>query len=460
MRNDRSWMYIARRLPEFKNGVIEFLNVSFSKGVHGSQIRCPCKRCINRYWLRRHEVYDHLKAFGFVENYYVLTFYGESPLSTESIVETLDEEPNFNDNTNTLLNNRFRSCFEGPTNVQNGPNDEAKKFYKLVEEGQQELFPGCKNFSKLSFIIRLFMYKTVHGISNVAFNDLLQLLRDMVPEAKFPVNFNEAKNIVRDLGLDYKKICACPNDCMLFWKEFENAEECFKCHASKWKKCEANSSNKNSNTKNNRQIPAKVLWHFTLQPRLQRVYMNSETAEAMTYHADKRRKDGYLRHPADGSTWKEFDSLYPLFANEPRNVRLGLASDGFNPFRTMSVCHSTRPVVFVNYNLPPWMFMKPEYFMLSLLIPGLEGPGNNIDVYLRPLIEELKDLWNVGLETYDKFGNETFKLHATLTWTISDFSGNSMLSGWKTKGKFACPSCNHETDSLYLKHSKKNVLYG
>ncbi|XP_074288515.1 uncharacterized protein LOC141613670 [Silene latifolia] len=104
--------------------------------------------------------------------------------------------------------------------------------------------------------------------------------------------------------------------------------------------------------------------------------------------------------------------------------------------------------------------MKPENFMLSLLIPGPEGPGNNIDVYLQPLIEELKDLWNVGLETYDKFRNETFKLHAALTWTISDFPGNSMLSGWKTKGKFACPSCNHETESLYLKHSKKMCYMG
>ena len=30
-----------------------------------------------------------------------------------------------------------------------------------------------------------------------------------------------------------------------------------------------------------------------------------------------------------------------------------------------------------------------------------------------------------------------------------------MLSGWKTKGKFASPCCNHETSSLYLKHSRK-----
>ncbi|XP_035834064.1 uncharacterized protein LOC118482611 [Helianthus annuus] len=175
----------------------------------------------------------------------------------------------------------------------------------------------------------------------------------------------------------------------------------------------------------------------------------------MTWHDEGRPKDGNIRRPADGESWKEFDSLYPHFAKETRNVRLGLSSDGFNPFRTASVSHSTWPVVLINYNLPPWMSLKPEYFMLSLLIPGPESPGNNIDVYLQPLIDELKELWDDGLETYDKSKDETFKMYAALTWTISDFPSYSMLSGWKTKGKFACPCCNYETSSLYLKHSMK-----
>ncbi|XP_074313753.1 uncharacterized protein LOC141648947 [Silene latifolia] len=292
MRNDRSWMYLPRRLPEFENGVTEFLNASFSKAVHGNQIRCPCKRCRNRYWLKRHEVFDHLIGFGFVENYAVWIFHGEDELSNETINEPPHENHNFHDNTDTLLEDRFRNPYEGSTNVQNGPNDEAKKFYRLLEEGEQELYPGCKNFSKLSFIIRLFLYKSLHGISNTAFNDLLRLLRDMVPEAKIPGNFNEARKIVRDLGLDYNKILACRNDCMLFWKEFENAEECHKCHASKWKE----SKESCNGSSNSRKIPAKVLWHFPLKPRAQRVYMNAEIAEYMTWHADKRPKDGFLRH--------------------------------------------------------------------------------------------------------------------------------------------------------------------
>lgn len=44
---------------------------------------------------------------------------------------------------------------EKTSKVQEGPNDEAKNFNKLVEEENEELYPGCKNFSKLSIVIRL-----------------------------------------------------------------------------------------------------------------------------------------------------------------------------------------------------------------------------------------------------------------------------------------------------------------
>ncbi|XP_016195242.1 uncharacterized protein LOC107636233 [Arachis ipaensis] len=101
--------------------------------------------------------------------------------------------------------------------------------------------------------------------------------------------------------------------------------------------------------------------------------------------------------------------------------------------------------------------MKPDYFMLSLLIPGPQSPGNDIDVYLQPLIEELKELWESGVETYDSKENKTFNMRACLLWTINDFPAYAMLSGWSTKGKLACPCCNDETSSIYLKHSHKTV---
>ena len=52
--------------------------------------------------------------------------------------------------------------------------------------------------------------------------------------------------------------------------------------------------------------------------------------------------------------------------------------------------------------------------MLSLLIPGLHQPRNEIDIYLKPLVDELKELWEEGVETYDAYGKEHFQLRATL----------------------------------------------
>lgn len=188
--------------------------------------------------------------------------------------------------------------------------------------------------------------------------------------------------------------------------------------------------------------------------------MCSETFVAMRWHAIERPNDGNIRHPADGEAWKHFDSLYPNFSNDPRNVRLGLSSDGFNPFRTMSISHGTWPIMLINYNLSPWICIKPEYIMLSMIIPGPSSPGKNIDMYLQPLIVELNELWEGGVETYDAVTNQTFPLRATLMWTISDFPALAMLSGWSTKGRWACPTCNHGTSSQYLKHSRKMCYMG
>ena len=136
------------------------------------------------------------------------------------------------------------------------------------------------------------------------------------------------------------------------------------------------------------------------------------------------------------------DARYPDFSSENRNVRLGLASDGFNAYRSLKSTHSTWLIVLVNYNLPPWLCMKQENLILSTLISGPDSPKNSIDVYMQPLIAELKALWNVGVKTYDSLTDANFNLRASVLWTISDFPGYAMLSGWSTKGKQACPVCH------------------
>ena len=99
-----------------------------------------------------------------------------------------------------------------------------------------------------------------------------------------------------------------------------------------------------------------------------------------------------MRHPSDSPSWKLVDHRWPDFDSEPRNLRLAISVDGINPHSSMSSRHSCWLIIMVIYNLPPWLCMKRKFMMLSLLISGPRQPGNDIDVYLAPLLDDLKML--------------------------------------------------------------------
>ncbi|KAL8147931.1 hypothetical protein AgCh_005310 [Apium graveolens] len=104
--------------------------------------------------------------------------------------------------------------------------------------------------------------------------------------------------------------------------------------------------------------------------------------------------------------------------------------------------------------------MKRKYIMLTLLIPGPKKAGNNIDVYLQPLIEDLKLLWDQGEKMYDAYSQTYFNLRAMIFCTISDFPGYGNLSGYTIKRAKACPICEDATIDLRLKNCKQNVYMG
>ncbi|KAL0416559.1 UNVERIFIED_CONTAM: hypothetical protein Slati_3487800 [Sesamum latifolium] len=118
---------------------------------------------------------------------------------------------------------------------------------------------------------------------------------------------------------------------------------------------------------------------------MQRLYSLRSTAKHMTWHATHQTEDGSMCHPSDAKAWKHLDQMYPDFAEEPRNVRLGICTDGFAPHSQ----YDRWPVIITLYNLPPGMCMSSEYIFLMMVIPSPSNPKRLIDVYLEPLIEEL-----------------------------------------------------------------------
>nr|XP_043619647.1 uncharacterized protein LOC122591444 [Erigeron canadensis] len=301
------------------------------------------------------------------------------------------------------------------SHAPNAANDELAELLKLAET---DLHPGYEGMNELDFLAQLSHVKAINKWTDTSLDQLLELLKGAFPLARLPPSTYETKKIMK--------------------KDNQDLQHYPECKASRWK---------DENTKG-KKVANKVMCYFPLIPRLKRIYSSRYTAKDMTWHATGRcTEDGKLRHPVDGTSWKDFDSMYPVFAVEPRNVRLGLAADGFNPFGNMSTSYSMWPVILTTYNTPPWLCMKETSFMLTLLIPGPKSPGTDIDVFLRPLVDELKTLWSDGVVTKDVVTNSFFTMCAMILWTINDFPARSSLSGWSGQGYMACLTCNKDTPS-------------
>ncbi|XP_020209008.1 uncharacterized protein LOC109793945 [Cajanus cajan] len=440
-------------------GLNKFLDFAFANKSVDGKIICPCLKCKFNKWQTREATYEHLILKPFPKGYTFWLLHGETScvqniVETPTIPQQNEDRVVVDDPICDMVNDAFGN-FVYNDNVVNDEDiclessqmmsDEIKEYLELMHDGQQSLYEGCDKYSKLSFLVKLYHIKCLCRMSDKAMSMILELLAEAFEHAKIPCSFYEAKKIINKLGLQYTKIDACPNDCMLYFGEDKDRENCKKCKASRWKKKKKGTIS-DATTNKQKKVPAKVLRYFPLKPRLQRMFMSSKIAEHMQWHASESTYEGILRHPRDSEAWKNFNLMHREFASDPRNVRLGLATDGFNPFAHMNVSHSIWPVVLIPYNLPPWMCMKSSSFILSMIIPGKRAPGNDINVYLQPLIEELKELWNTGVSTFDSHNNEVFNMHAALLWTISDFPGLGTLSGWNTHTGLACPRCNFDSE--------------
>jgi hypothetical protein len=84
----------------------------------------------------------------------------------------------------------------------------------------------------------------------------------------------------------------------------------------------------------------------------------------------------------------------------------------------------------INKNTPPWFSVKNEHLMLSLIVPS-RRQVKNMDVYLQPLVDELKELWE-GIHVYDVSRPITtkriFTLYGICSYTTHYYPGLGVCS--------------------------------
>ena len=322
----------------------------------------------------------------------------------------------------------------------------------LHVESHTPLFCGS-GLSRLDATLMFMNVCRTHGATNALISEMLHLLAKVIlplPNS-MPSSERMASSMISRLGLRYDAIHACKNGCVLFRRGYAELQTCPVCRTPRFKRVGLS------------KVPQKVLRHFPLIPRLRRMFSTPHLAALMTWHGHNISADGKMRGPSDSPQWEHIRERHSDFEADNRNVHLGLCADGVNPHAQKRSTHSLCPVLLLNYNIPPWLTIKKFFIMMSLLIPGPEAvTSGSIDVFLTPLIEELRELWADGVVCYDAArwrGEARFTLRAILLWCIHDFPAYAMLAGTTNKGYCACPVCGPNTHSRHSEHLSK-VVYG
>lgn len=99
----------------------------------------------------------------------------------------------------------------------------------------------------------------------------------------------EANKTLCYLGHEYKKIYSCPNNCILYGKEFMNATCYSVCKFSRWKLKKNSKEEKDG-------ILAKVLWYILpiAIPQFKCLFQNHEHVKNLRWHDEERTNDGKL----------------------------------------------------------------------------------------------------------------------------------------------------------------------
>ena len=444
---DRTWITSARRFSAaYVEGVENFMN--FIRAEYGgpkSDVLCPCSSCMNSVTRPQSTVQNHLHLYGMSVTYTRWVHHGEAvnvnvidyveaadhhldlpDAQVEEEEEVVVAEPVSLTNIETMLRNAraFREL---------SPAEE-KRWARMLEQCNVAVTPGNK-LSVFSAMVTFLQVKTSERMTNKSLDAMLAAFRKSFPDAsELPHTYSKMKNFLRAVGIGYDMIHVCKNNCVLFRKDYANLSECPKCKSSRWKDGDAV-----------KRIPHNVLRHFPITPRLQRLFHDAETREDVLWHSRNQeyRDQNVMSHPSHGSEWKSFNDKHKEFAADPRNIRLGLASDGFNPFGHQSATYSMWPVLVIPYNMPPNVCTKESNYMMALLIPGPKSPGKDFDLFMEPLVEELQQLWK-GVLTRDLYSSPPadFFLRAVIIWCIHDYPALGTMSGRTTHGYNACVRCD------------------
>ena len=226
---------MSRFTSEWQMGFKNYIQSIFGGTSKEETAPCPCTRCRCMSYRTKKEVQTHVAQRGFDDSFIRGEGNGQPLVERDSVDEGTRGHA---DSSHELISSLISGVIHGEVrgNDEEEPSECAKQLYRLLEEAKKELYPGCKEVTKVSFIVMLFQIKCMHGISNSGLEHILRSFLLVLPDGHcIPTSLEKVRKVVRDLGLDYQKIHACVNNCVLFRGDYAEKDNCPTCGESRWK---------------------------------------------------------------------------------------------------------------------------------------------------------------------------------------------------------------------------------
>ena len=270
-------IFVCRFSEEYRNGAKTFVNKAKESAGNVDYIICPCEKCRNLRYQHVDIVYEHLVITGMNPAYDTWVFHGETP--------------NMNvHNEDAQVSDTYRMYRDVYDHVSDTEGESPEKMEEVIllelENVESPLYLRCTEYTRLSATVLLYKHKSVHGLSDKSFSDLLQILRGMLPANNtLPDSIYSTKKLLKAFDLGYEKIDAYKNDCCLFKKENEHLDNCLKCGFLRWKI--------NQRTKKIKKgVPVKVLRYFLIIPRFRKMFKSLEMTKQLTWYTSHKSQNG------------------------------------------------------------------------------------------------------------------------------------------------------------------------
>jgi len=185
----------TRCSKRFQEGVQEFMRMTIKCVDVRGMILCPCKDCANQCYCPINLVKGHLLMYGFNPTYTQWIFHGEDQFRVNTCTnvhtdasETIEEVDAVEELYGDVCMGTFLDANKGESSISQGPtigaNEDINSFDRSLEDGLRELYPVCKKFTKIAFILKMLHIKAICNISNKAFDMMIDLIKKALPDGE------------------------------------------------------------------------------------------------------------------------------------------------------------------------------------------------------------------------------------------------------------------------------------